>query len=420
MAGGGQSVSVVIPSRERPAELARCLRGVAQLDHDRFEVVLVSDRAGQEVAEALGLAGRIKMVPFADENVSAARNAGVSAAAGEIVAFVDDDAVPEPRWLEHLAGAIERLGADAAAGYVRGRNGISFQSRAVAVTALGVDVALRVPGDAARLVAPPAGCAIKTVGTNCAFRRSVLVALGGFDPGFSFFMDETDLDLRLAARGGRVAVVPLAEVHHGFAPSRRRRRDRMPLDLSDIGRSSARLLRRHAPGADPDERWREIRAEQRARLLRHMVAGGCEPGDVERLLATLARGWEEGMAAPLDDGPWLADAAPPPFRPLRAEPGWSGHRVFFGPPRAAARLRREAAAAVREGSRASLFLLGASLRRHRVAFTDAGVWEQVGGVFAPSERSDPPFRPWRLRERVERELARLGAVRLPPGEEHVK
>jgi len=59
-----------------------------------------------------------------------------------------------------------------------------------------------------------------------AVRRSVLADLGGFDPRFRFYLDETDLNLRLAARGLYTALVPLAQVHHGFHASARRRKDR--------------------------------------------------------------------------------------------------------------------------------------------------------------------------------------------------
>jgi GT2 family glycosyltransferase len=403
--------SVVIVSRGRGAELSRCLLAVSQLDHPAFEVIVVADPEGLAAVARSGLAGRIKTVPFDAPGISAARNAGIAAAAGELIAFLDDDAVPEPAWLRHLAGAIEATGAEAAAGYVRGRNGISFQSRAVAVDPLGRDLPLEFDGDAPVVPQVPAGAAVKTVGTNCAFRRDVLLALGGFDPAITFFMDETDLDLRLAAAGGRVAVAPLAEVHHAFAPSPRRRADRLPLDLADIGRSSARVMRRHAPWADAGRRFAELRAEQEARIARHVQAGNCPPEAFGRLLATLERGWAEGLRAPLDGGPWIARASPPAFLRFRPERPFGADLVLAGSLLAARRLRREAARAVREGRRTSLYIFDHTPRRHRLRFTADGVWEQSGGLYGASDRGDPPFRFWRFRARVERECARTRLVR---------
>ena len=90
------SVSVVIVSRGRPAALIRCLTGVSQLTYPVFEVIVVADPAGIDAASISTHADHLKLVPFDEANISKARNAGIAASAGEIVAFIDDDAVPEP------------------------------------------------------------------------------------------------------------------------------------------------------------------------------------------------------------------------------------------------------------------------------------------------------------------------------------
>src|SRR5690606_6907848 len=103
------------------------------------------------------------------------------------------------------------------------------------------------PGPGISLHRGTGALAVKTQGTNCAFRRADLIAAGGFDPAFRFYLDEADVNLRLAARGGLTAIVPDAVVHHGFAASARRRADRAPTDLTEIGASITGFLRRHAP-----------------------------------------------------------------------------------------------------------------------------------------------------------------------------
>ena len=77
--------------------------------------------------------------------------------------------------------------------------------------------------------------------------------------------------------------MPLAQVHHGFAPSARRRDDRVPRDLFEIGASLAVYLRKHDGNlaAFPLER-----TAQRHRLLSHMVAGRLLPSDVAKILTT--------------------------------------------------------------------------------------------------------------------------------------
>ena len=87
--------------------------------------------------------------------------------------------------------------------------------------------------------------ALKLVGTNMAIDRKVLLSIGGFDSACPYFLDDSDLSLRLLLAGTNRPRHPLAEVHHGFAPSWRRTSRRAPLDLFDIGRSSAVFFRRH-------------------------------------------------------------------------------------------------------------------------------------------------------------------------------
>ena len=96
------TVSVIVVSRGRAADLPLCLLGISQLEYPNFEVVLVADREGLSAARDLPFFDDLKSVEFNDANISAARNLGIAEAAGEIVAFIDDDAVPEPSWLRQL------------------------------------------------------------------------------------------------------------------------------------------------------------------------------------------------------------------------------------------------------------------------------------------------------------------------------
>ena len=118
------TVSVVIVSRDRPLALRRCLTGVSQLQFTPFEVVVVADPAGLAAARELPFAAHLRLVSFDEPNISAARNLGLTHAAGD-VAFIDDDAVPEPTWLRHLTAPAGQADVAAMGGFVRGRNGIS-------------------------------------------------------------------------------------------------------------------------------------------------------------------------------------------------------------------------------------------------------------------------------------------------------
>ena len=398
-------VSVIVVSHGRPALLTRCLTGLAQLTHPNFEVIVVADPEGAEAVRATGLP--VKLSEFDELNISAARNRGLTLASGDLVAFIDDDSVPEPSWLDHLTVPFDDPRVVAAGGYVRGRNGISFQWRANTVDALGTPTPLTLEGNAPQLFTAKLGHGIKTEGTNSAFRRDVLAKMGGFDPGFRFYLDETDVNLRLS---GRVtAIVPLAQVHHGYAPSVRRGADRMPRSLHEVGASSALFLRKHAPERDPWGALAGLEARQRHRLLGHMVAGNCEPRDVIRLLATLRAGWVEGMARQIVPLSPLPDM-PPPFVPFRTDPAPESVQLA-GRFHQRRTLRTQARTLAAEGKSVTLFLLSPTTFFHHLRFHPDGFWEQRGGTFGRAERGEKTFQLMGFGARVAREWARVAGLR---------
>ncbi|WP_343080350.1 glycosyltransferase family 2 protein [Ostreiculturibacter nitratireducens] len=397
-------VSVIVASRGRPDALALCLRALRQQDHPRFEVIVVADPAGIAVTEATP----VKRVRFDEANISVARNLGIAAAAGEVVAFIDDDAVAEPTWLTRLTAPFADPEVAASGGFVRGRNGISYQWKARLADRWGEHEPLAVDEAKPSLHAGEPGRAVRTEGTNCAFRRDVLAEIGGFDPAYRFYLDDTDLDMRLAAAGHLTAIVPGAQVVHGFAASERRRSDRVPLTLHEIGASSAVFWRRHAAGLDTTTTMRRLRDEQRGRALRHMVSGGIEPDEVGKLMATLEAGLAEGgrrVLTRLEPIP----AGTEPFLPFRARAGQA--RVLAGRIWQARRLRAAAAAAAARGEIVTLILLSPDARPHRVRFRPEGFWEQAGGIFGPADRREPRFRLWTFSARVRHEAIRTAVCR---------
>ena len=400
-------VSIAIVSRGRPAELARCLSAVRNLRGVAFEVIVVADGRSRAGLGDMPARMPLKLLPHEAPGISAARNLAIAHAAGEIIAFLDDDAVPEPGWAWHLASAMERLGADAAGGHVLGRNGFSLQSGAETVGPLADIRPLALDGPEPALPEPPAGRAISTIGTCCAFRLAPLRRLGGFDPAYRYFLDESDLNMRLAAARARVAVVPLARVQHCRAASAQRDGRGWPLSLHEIGRSTAIFLRRHAPPERRNEGLAELRARQRSRLEGRLGPRRRRLSAVRiaRLMETLEAGIAEGMALSLPPLPALPAGAAAPF--LAVPPRGGGPRVLWGHRLRAGALRRRAAALADEGHLVSLYLFSFGMRAHRRSWNEAGFWEQRGGLFGRSERRGPRWRFWRLAARAEAETRRL-------------
>ncbi len=396
-------VSVIVVSHGRPVWLSRCLTAIGQLDYPLFEVVVAADAEGLQEVARHACAPKVKRVFCEIPNISETRNAAIEASTGDILAFVDDDAVPEPLWLRHHVSSLAATGAAASLGYVRGRNGISFQSRAVSIDGDGKSHDAPVEGDSPRIPRLQTGRALKLIGTNFAVRRDAMYAVKGFDPSFRFYLDDSDFAIRLAKEGFSAAVTPLAEVHHGMAPSIHRTRHRFPKRLRDIARSTAIFAQKHSV-TSPDGLFSEAFDEQKARLERHLVQGTCEPRDVRHALVDFRLGWEEGCR----DGP-------SEHRPLKSQsvefkrflPEQAGNSTvssrFVGRDSG----RRKAAEIVSSGQRATHISLSVTTLKHRVRFTDDGFWEQTGGLFGPSVRTQPWLRWCRFANRVSEELRRV-------------
>jgi GT2 family glycosyltransferase len=395
-------LSVVVVSMGRPRALMRCLTALSQSLSCGFETIVVADAEGLAAARALPVAPRLRLLPQPVPNIAAARNAGIAAAAGEVIAFIDDDAVPEPTWVEALRAAFTDPLAIAATGPVLGRNGISLQWGRMASDGEGRDRWL--PPDAA----PAAGEVIKLHGTNMAVRRAALCDLGGFDPAFAFYLDDTDLARRLSALPGHSVFVEGAVVHHGFAASARRNADRLPLDLTDVGASSAVFLRKHAAADRVAPALDALREAQRRRLLRLARRRKLDAGAMRHLMETL----EAGIAAGRDRCSARIDLPTDPggFRPLRKTlppemtvlSGWR-HR--------AARLRAAAGRLIAADRPCTVLIFEPTPRKLRVEFTDGGWWEHRGGLYGPADRCEHRLQLWRFEARVRAEFGRVSHLR---------
>ena len=376
-------VSVVVVSYRRPRLLALTLKALEYQRHRNFEVICVADLP-PEARPASPLA--IRWFRFDRPNISAARNLGIAAARGEIVAFIDDDAVPEFGWLTALEAPFADPAVGAAGGFVRGRNGVAFQWRCARLDRAGRDHPQEVPEDRPTVFGAGGPLVLKTVGTNCAFRRAALAHIGGFDAAYAFFLDEADVNLRLDAAGWAQAIVPMAEVHHGFAAGPHRTADRVPTDLFELGASLAHFLARHARAADTAPRLAEFRAEQRARLDRHLLLGRLSGREVRRLLARLEAGLAAGAArapVPADLPPAAGAFAPAPRR------GPGPVRLLTAGPPGLDRARAAAARAAAEGAEVTLIAWEPTPRPLVVGFRPEGYFLHRLGLAGRAERDAP-------------------------------
>ena len=96
------TTTIVICTRNRPTLLRKCLEGIAHLERTPDEVIVVDNTSGDEETEAVAreFAAVYTFEPI--QGLSRARNRGLAESNSEIVAYLDDDAVPDERWLKFL------------------------------------------------------------------------------------------------------------------------------------------------------------------------------------------------------------------------------------------------------------------------------------------------------------------------------
>ncbi len=212
-------VSIVVNTLDRADALDELLEACTQLTYPNFEVVVVYGPCKDHTASvAEKWSDRIKVRQCSAANLSESRNIGIRSAAGEIVAFIDDDGVPEPTWLDELVNPYKDALVGAVGGLVYNHTGAKFQTRVLLSDRLGnTEFSDRVPpGDFCFL-----GSAryFSMVGCNSSFRKSALEKVGGFDEEYEYYLDETDVCIRVVDAGFRVVPLLEAPVHHKYLPS---------------------------------------------------------------------------------------------------------------------------------------------------------------------------------------------------------
>ncbi|MCL3881432.1 glycosyltransferase [Marivita sp. GX14005] len=400
-------VSIIVVSRDRSQFLKRCLKALSQLDHPLFEIVVVACAEGAEVARVADLRCGRKVIPFERANISEARNEGIAHAAGDIIALIDDDAVPEPTWLSHLSEVFADKAVAQAGGTTLRRNGISIQHAALLVDPAGRSIAAPTTGAEPQVVRGHGDFRPRLCGTNMAFRRDVLLRHNGFDPRFAFYLEETDLTLRISKGGGKTLHVPKAIVHHATGPSRFRAPDRTPRRLYEIGASSALFHAKHTAPDERDHARAALMGERRGWLLKHMQRGTLTPDDVHRLMRDLQRGYANPIPPPR-----LPHFAPPPETPIVPVQPMTGEDIYLtvdsGRRRPSLCKARDL---VRQGHRVTVFDFSPNARYHRVTFNDEGFWHHIGGIFGREVRTEPLFQLAGRQDRINRTLRRLAGIR---------
>ena len=239
-------MSVVICTYNRAEGLRQTLECLRRQRHDDFEVVVVNGPSTDHTESVLAeYADQIKLGNNPLANLSVSRNIGIRAAAGDIVAFIDDDALPEADWLTQALQPFDDPGVGGVGGIVLDHTGMDLQYRFSAANRFGEGIfSDDTPFD--HFSVPGSWTFPYLQGTNALFRRSALAEVGLFDETYDYYLDETDLCLRIVDAGYVLRQLDCAPVHHKYLPSAVRNQARIITNWYPVVKNFTYFGYRHA------------------------------------------------------------------------------------------------------------------------------------------------------------------------------
>ena len=223
-------ISVVVACYNAGRTLQPCLDSLRKLNYPDYEVIIVDDGSTDITAQLASLYPDFRCVRQSHLGLAVARNTGIAAAAGEIVAFTDGDCRPDEDWLWYVVG-------DLLKGPYVGMGGHNFLPPDDSAVAAAVAVS---PGGPAHVMLTDRQ-AEHIPGCNMVFYKWALQEIGGFDPIFHRAGDDVDVCWRLQQRGYKIGFSPPGFVWHY-------RRSTIAAYLAQqrgYGEAEAMLVRRH-------------------------------------------------------------------------------------------------------------------------------------------------------------------------------
>lgn len=295
-----RAVSIIVNTLNREKLLQNTLESFQYLDYPNFEVIVVNGPSIDGTHQLLqAWSDRIKLASCPEANLSMSRNIGIAMASGEFVAFIDDDAIPESEWLTQAIAGFDHDGVAAAGGKVFDPTGYSYQYQYSNANRLGTAKW--------QLTEPfPQYCFPKSFefpylqGTNTVFRRKFLVEIGGFDEEYIYYLDETEVCLRLVDAGYMIRQLPDAYVHHKYAPSHIREKG-VTKNLYPVLKSKIYFSNCHARDYlsqdQIDAENHEFIQNQRKALQQHLSVGRLVQEDCDRFEIDVKKAWQLGLEA---------------------------------------------------------------------------------------------------------------------------
>lgn len=188
-------ISVVVCTRDRTAQLANCLQSLMTIDYPDYEIIIVDNAPSNEKTAQLAVDLPVRYVRENHPGLDWARNRGLSEARHEIIAFTDDDAMPDRYWLRAIASSFAEPDVMAVTGLVvpaelETTAQISFET---GYGGMGKGFRRRIFNRKGLTIRELLWSSNFGVGANMAFRRQLFEAIHPFDVA---------LDVGTSSKGG--------------------------------------------------------------------------------------------------------------------------------------------------------------------------------------------------------------------------
>lgn len=245
-----RTASVIINTYNRAAYLPNTVRSLAAQTYPDLELIIVNGPSSDNTKDVLrefektGL--NFTSLDCASRNLSESRNIGISAANGDVIFFIDDDAVAHPSWVERIMRGYSQQNIGAVGGFTIDHTGITYQCKYTVCDRKGNARFYNTLSPESLLQAGDGFMFPSLLGTNCSFRADVIDKVNGFDEVFAYMLDETDVCAKIFDLGYRAITLPDALVFHKYAPSHTRNTERIPTALLAPARSRVYFTFKHA------------------------------------------------------------------------------------------------------------------------------------------------------------------------------
>lgn len=310
----------MIPTLNRCEHLEQTLLALRDQTYQNFEVVVVNGPSVDGTAAMLlAFADRATLATCARASVGMSRNVGVSLAVGDIVAFIDDDAIPPTDWLDSLVAPYADDSIAAVGGAVFDVPLGRIEWNLCTCSRLG-SPDTDSPGPIGRYLGRGADPFVYLAGCNMSFRRAILREVGGFNPLLTFVYDDAEVCCRVIDAGFGIAFLPELVVRHERASNAYRDDEqsiRDPYSLTfcrAVFALQCEYSRHNQVEIEATIRaWVQILADEQ------LDAGQFAPEQQARFVERARAGAEAGIAAAASGRPIavLGEAPGRVFRPYR-------------------------------------------------------------------------------------------------------